>query len=204
VEAEGPQLEALTRHLAECPAELLAEPMLGSVPLAGASGLCTGSVHVAAVVSDVLCDLGGRPLQRDEAAVFAGKDRKDRNRLGVVLVAAWLLHDAWFRSRQQFAALAQRFLVEEVTDLAALVGAQQLVEDPDRREELVRLCLRALGLRPAGETLAQAQDRLTTISSVERQRVIREAQQAERRAREIREAMAQGAARQAAVRYSPE
>jgi hypothetical protein len=194
VNAEGPQLEALTRRLAECPAEFLAEPLLGG----------TGSVHVAAVVSDLLADLGGPPLGRKEAAVFEAKDRGERNRLRTVLVAAWLLHDDWFRSRRQFAAAAQRFLAEGLADLASLVPAPRLVADPDRREELARLCLRALGLRPAGETVAQAQDRLTTLSSAERQRVIREAQEAERRARAVREAMAQEAARLAAARYSPE
>lgn len=191
---EGPQLEVLTRRLAECPAEFLAEPLPGK----------GGSVDVAAVVSDLLQDLGGNALGAQEAAGFGGKDRKERNRLRTVLVAAWLLHDAWFRSRRQFAAAAGRFLADGVRDLAALVPAEKLVSDPDRREELARLCLRALGLRPAGETVAQAQDRLTTLSSAERQRVIREARAAEERARAIREAMAAEAARLAATRYSPE
>ena len=79
--------------------------------------------------------------------------------------------------------------------------APQLVSDPDRREELARLCLRALGLLPAGETAAQAQDRLTTLSTAERQRVIREAREAERRAQKIREAMVKKAAEEAAAKY---
>ena len=65
--------------------------------------------------------------------------------------------------------------------------------DPDRREELARLCLKDLGLRPAGESLAQAQDRLNTLSSVERQRVIGAARQAEERTRAIRAEMARKA-----------
>lgn len=36
-----------------------------------------------------------------------------------------------------------------------------------------RLTLRALGLRPDGETAAQAQDRLVTVSSVEAARLFR-------------------------------
>jgi hypothetical protein len=194
VDREGPQLEVLTRRLAECPAEFLAEPLPGAA----------GSVHVAAVVSDLLCDLGGPPLRRAEAAAFGVTDRRERNRLRTVLVAAWLLHDDWFRSQRRFAEAARGFLAEGVAELAGLVPAEKLVSDPDRREELARLCLRALGQRPAGETVAQADDRLTTLSSAERQRVIREAQEAERRARAVREAMAQEAARLAATRYSPE
>jgi hypothetical protein len=180
VEREGPPLETLTRRLAECPPEFLAEPRIGS----------SGTIRCAAVVSDLLADLGGAPLRGGEETALVGADRrKDRNRLRVALVAAWLLHDEWFRARKEFATPARRLFGGGLTELEALVPAEQLVSDPDRREELVRSCLRALGLRPAGETVAQAQDRLTTLSSAERQRVIREARSAEERARAAREAM---------------
>jgi len=85
-----------------------------------------------------------------------------------------------------------------------LAQAPSFVRDPDRREELVRLCLRDLGLRPAGETVAQAQDRLATLNTAERQRVLQAARQAEERARAIREAMAKQAAEEAAAQYSRE
>ena len=195
MEREGPPLEALIRRLAECPADFLAEPRIGTA----------GMVHCAAVVSDLLADLGGAPLRTPETAAFQGsRRREDRNRLRVVLVAAWLLHDDWFRARARFAAPARKFLEEGVAELAALVPADQLVADPDRREELARTCLRALGLRPVRETVAQAQDRLTTLNSAERQRVIREARAAEERARQVREAMARQAAEEAAARYMRE
>jgi hypothetical protein len=89
-------------------------------------------------------------------------------------------------------------------DPAALVNARQWVTDPDRREELARLCLNALGLRPAGESRAEARDRLNTVSSVERRRVLHATRAAELRAAEIREAMRKKAAEEAAARYSPE
>ena len=69
---------------------------------------------------------------------------------------------------------------------------------------MVRLCLRDLGLRPEGETEAQAQDRLTTLSTAERSRVLAAARQAEERARAVREAMAKQAAEEAAAQYSRE
>ena len=121
-----------------------------------------------------------------------------------MLVACWLLHDAWFRDRKRFTAAVKQLLAGGLNELAELVPATQLTSDPDRREELVRLCLQGLGLRPAGETTAQAQDRLTTLNSVERQRVVQEAQQAERRAQKIRDAMAKKAAAEAAARYMRE
>jgi hypothetical protein len=195
---EGPLLETLTRRLAECPADFLAEPR-------DESG--KGAIHVAAVVYDLVRDLGGAPLTDKEASAFELQSKRPRaevNRLRVVLVACWLLYDPWFRSRGRFAQEARPFLSGGLDELAAIAQAGQLVADADRREELARLCLKALGLRPAGETAEQAEDRLATLDSVERSRVIREARAAEERARKIREEMARKAAEEAAAVYGRE
>ncbi|MBP7601669.1 MAG: hypothetical protein KA750_09995, partial [Thermoflexales bacterium] len=61
-----------------------------------------------------------------------------------------------------------------------------------------------LALRPAGESVAQAQDRLATLNTAERQRVIQAARAAEERARAVREAMARKAAEEAAAKYNRE
>lgn len=182
---EGPLLETLTRRLAETPPEFLAEPIVAG----------KGRIRVEAVVADLIRDLGGQPLAANQVAHFRTRDAKrGRNRLRLVLLACWLLHDPWFRAQGRFALPALRFLTGGLDELAAEISAEACCTDPDRREELVRLCLSELGLRPAGETLEQAQDRLATISSSERQRVIRAARAAEARARQIREAMAKQAA----------
>ncbi len=180
---EGPLLETLTRRLAECPADFLAEP---------------GAVRVAAVVSDVLRDLGGAPLTPEQANAFqAGSAKTQRNRLRLALIACWLLRADWFCEQHHFADAALQFLQAGVAEAAAVTPAPHFITDPDRREELARLCLKGLGLRPAGESLAQAQDRLATLNSAERQRVIEAARAAEERAREIRRRMAEDAAREA-------
>jgi hypothetical protein len=188
----GPPIEALTRRLAECPAEFLENPRLGTK-----DGIC-----VTAVVSDLLEALGGAPLSAQDSS-FEDVGPK-YNWLRTVLVATWLLHDQWFRTRGNLATLAHPLLVEHLVEMSKLVQAPQLVADQDRREELARICLKYLQLLPAGETQAQADDRLTTISTSERLRVIKEAQAAEARAREIREAMARKAAEEAAAHYSRE
>ena len=198
MEQEGPPLEALTRRLAECPAEFLAEPRIGA----------SGQVRVAAVVADLLRDLGGPLLTPARAEVFRPRNalqaRGQHNWLALTLVAAWLLGDPWFRSSQRFGAAAAEFLTNGLSEIEALNPAHKFVSDPDRREELVRLCLSRLGLRPAGETAAQAADRLSTISTTERQRVLAASRLAEERARAIREAMAKKAAEEAAAQYSRE
>jgi hypothetical protein len=192
VQNEGPPLEVLTRRLSECPAEFLAEPRIGTV----------GSIHVSAVVFDLIRDLGGSPVTAAQAALFEPKDaKKTRNWLSLVLITSHLLHDPWFRARVTFSGEAISFLATELVELAQVVQSPRFVSDPDRREELARLTLNALGLRPAGESIAQAQDRLTTISTLERQHVIRAARAAEERMRQIREAMAKKAAEEAADKW---
>ena len=192
---EGPPLERLLRRLSECPAEFMAEPRVGA----------RGLVRVDAVVSDLLIDLGGSPLPPDQLSAFQSSNaRKDRNRLAVVLVASWLLHDIWFRDQATFAGSAQQLLAEGLNELSAMVQAPKVISDPDRREELARLCLKELGLRPAGESIAQSQDRLTTLDSVERSRVIAAGRAAAERVRAIREAMAKQPAYEGADKYPRE
>lgn len=206
---EGPPLESLTRRLAETPADFLAEPRIGAA----------GSVNVAAVVFDTLRDLGGAPMPQELLAAFQPVNaKKNRNRLSAVLIACWLLHDPWFvaqagsargsvpdsHSATTLADHAYQLLVNGLSDLTALVQAPRLVSDPDRREELARLSLKALALRPAGESDAQAADRLTTLSSSERQTVVKAAQAAEARARAIRAEIARKAAEEAADKATRE
>ena len=195
---EGPQLEALTRRLSECPSDFLAEPRT-------AKG--GGQVEVAAVVFDLLGELGDKILTKKEAEQFIlsnPKSKDERNYLRLVLLASWLLHDIWFRSRRQFAEQTYELLTQGLKEVATLVDALKFISDPDRREELARVCLQGLDLRPAGETIAQAQDRLATLDSVERVRVVKAAREAEERARLIREEMARKAAEEAAANYGRE
>jgi hypothetical protein len=162
-------------------------------------------VQVAAVAADLLADLGARPLSPEQARLFQGDATpRGRNRLRLVLLACWLLHEPWFKGHGRLAQPALVWLSTGLSDLADLVPAPQFVADPERREELVRGCLMALDLRPAGESPAQAQDRLAALNSVERQRVIKAARQAEVRARQVREAMAREAAKAASMKVMRE
>lgn len=191
---EGPPLEALTRRLAECPPEFLDEPRIGR----------KGRVIVPAVVSDLMIALGGNALSPEQAKVFEPKDDKTaRNRLRLVLIGCWLLHDPWFIEHQQHSDVLE-LLAVGLDEVADLTNASKFVSDPDRREELARLCLKGLGLRPSGESEAQAQDRLATLNTAERQRVIKAAREAEARAQQIREEMARKAAEEAADKWGRE
>jgi hypothetical protein len=95
-------------------------------------------------------------------------------------------------------------LGDGASELAAENRADKYRDDPERREELARFALARLDLRPAGESVAQAQDRLTALSSAERKRVLLASRAAEARSREIREALARKAAQEAADKYTRE
>jgi hypothetical protein len=194
VTREGPLLESLTRRLAETPDDFLAEPRIGR----------KGAVHVAAVVGD-LCRLLGDPAAAAELAPVGGDDAKrDRNRLAVTLLLSWLLADEWFRQARPSRAGVLALLVDGASELAAFAAAERYVTDAERREELVRYTLARLDYRPAGETLAQAQDRLTTLSGAERARVLKASRAAAQRARAIREALARKAAEESADKWTRE
>ena len=194
MQAEGPILESLTRRLAETPEDFLAEPRIGG----------SGRVHVAAVVGDLLQFLG-TSADAGALAGFVGEDaRRDRNRLAVALVLCWLLSDDWFRQSRLSPASVLELLAQGSAQLGSQVAFRKFVTDPDRREELARLALARLGFRPAGESLAQAQDRLTSLSSTERARVLQASRAAEERARAIREALARKAAEESADKFTRE
>jgi hypothetical protein len=193
---EGPQLESLTHRLAECPPEFLLPPRTNG----------PGQLDVPALVADHFraIDRAAPPYEHLAPFINVKPDQAAINRLRLVAIATWLLRDAWFLARPDLAAKTWELFVTGLDDLAKAVRPDQVVSDPDRREEFTRLCLARLDLRPQGESIAQAADRLTTLDSSERERVIRQTREAESRAREIRERLAREAAEAAAQRYSPE
>ena len=77
----------------------LAEPRIGKL----------GSVNVAAVIADLLLDVGAQPLSDPQVGAFTRADpRKDRNRLSLTLIMAWLLRDDALRESLGGASPADR------------------------------------------------------------------------------------------------
>ncbi|HEY2853626.1 MAG TPA: hypothetical protein VGJ18_12310 [Gemmatimonadaceae bacterium] len=190
---EGPPLASLLHRLADTPVDFLAEPCIRGA----------GQVHVDAVVGDLLTSLGVAATARDLER-FAGRGTGDRNMLAVTLLLCWVLADSWFASAAPAQADLQRLLSDGASELAAATAARRFVDDPDRREELVRVTLAAIGCRPAGESEAQAEDRLTSLSAAERARVVEAARAAELRARQIREALRKRVAEESADKWTRE
>lgn len=194
MQKEGPPLEQVLQRISATPPDFFAEPRIGA----------KGDVHVLAVVRDLLAGKG-HAIDLARLAVLAGRDAKqDRNRLSIALLMTWLLADDALGIDDAHADALLELLNDDARQLASYTNARQLFEDAERREELARLALAKLGMRPAGETLAQAQDRFTSISSLERARVVAASQEAEARARAIREQLAKRAAEESANKWTRE
>lgn len=173
----------LTRRLADTPTDFLADPMTVAVP---------------AVVSDVLLMAGGSPLDASDAARLEVDAPRWRQ---LVLVTCWLVADPALRARGP-KVLSEWLFSGTLVTLSLLVDPLNFVRDPDRREELARVTLKALALTPAGESKEQSADRLSTVDSVKRHEVLLAAKAAEERAAAVRKAMEEERAREAAARYS--
>lgn len=195
---EGPLLETLLRRLSECPIEFV-ETCKTS----------TGLTQLIAILSDHFRVFGdSNPMLVDDSLINQLKrsskqtDKASMRHWALVGVATWLLHDDWFLASSELSKASLQWLCgKSLEKLSEIVSPENFISDPDRREELVRICLEAMGLRPKGETVEQANDRRQTLDSVERERILRATAAAERRAREVREAMAKKQALESASRY---
>ncbi len=184
---EGPALATLVRRLIDTPPDFLAEPKIGN----------KGVVHVDAVAGDVAALLGG-VVARARLKNFAANDANQRNRLAIALLACWLCAEPGFRVAGVIAEDMLNAIDALATELAPHATAGAYHADPDRREELARLVLARLNLRPAGESEAQARDRLISVSAAERNRMVEATRGAVARARAVREALVRKAAEESA------
>jgi hypothetical protein len=195
MEREGPELGLMLRRLSECPEDFIAV----------ASGeKCSGTV--CAIVSDHFREYAEDNPIRDNhflgQLLSAKQTPKHARFLGLLNVSIWMFHDDWFLERPELAEATWRFLQSDgIPQLSALVKPEHCVSDPDRREEFVRFCLSRIGLRPKDESLVTASDRLASLNSIERKRILQETAEAEKRAREIRKAMEAAKAAESASRY---
>ncbi len=169
-------VERLCRRLAETPAAFL-RPVV-----AGKKG---DMVHVQAVIADFFRVRSTRSPTLSELEVFqrpTDRNKKSKRRkarhLQLSLITSWLLAD------EVFGRLPDTRLLElfhnGLKDLSGLVMPRAFLEDADRREELVRVCLRKFKIRPKGETRVDADDRLETLDSVRRDRLMRRARAREK------------------------
>lgn len=183
-------LENLLRRAAETPQVFLEK------------GLSNG-----AILNDLLWERGLPPLSDEEFTLVNTLESSETNRrLEIILrLFFWVAADPGLAQLPALReALTDLSTHPHLVKLAGLVAPDQFVRDPDRREELVRFLLLELQAVAPGETEQQARDRLLTLDSVERARVIEETKAAAERAQQLAEEMARREAEEAASKYSRE
>ena len=91
-----------------------------------------------------------------------------------------------------------------LVDYSKISNYERFINDNEGREELSRLILKNLNIIPLGETEKEATDRLISIDSIERKRVIELSKNAQKRVKELREAMERKLAEEAASKMNRE
>ena len=199
-------VDALCARLREVPDSFRQSPSLKNAP------------PLNALVADTILHLSGRLPEASAVSAFEWKKssrQKNRsaqvNYFSLIYVLVWLFNDACFHALEGDTAARQRqfldLLEQHMTSLAALVDVSAFIEDTDRREELVRICLKAMDLPIDGESKSHSADRLQALDSVARHQLIQAAQQ--RRKEEERQRLVAEAARrkkeeEQAARYNRE
>lgn len=172
--------------------------------LAYPAGLAPAGQSLIALLNDLLVRLEPAVTTATLLPIYSlplWDDPEGHDRADTLLLMVWLLADDAFCELTLYA--------DEIISL--LASSNQLMDtthpnldDEDQREELIRLTLNGLRLKPQNETDQQAQDRLLMVSSSERARVVAASRAAEERAEAIRKALAEKRAREAADKYTRE
>jgi len=188
-------LQALMQRLSEIPSLFLYEPVHKMKE--GRPGF---EIHVPALITDLIYDAGGPIPDPDSLSGFLlTKKKTNLNFLRLTAICCYIFHDPVFLNNPSNWKLMLLFLKSShLKNLAGAVEAREFVQDMERREELIRVCLHALKLYLDGENRALARDRLNTLDSLERKRLLEKSRAVLERARKLREAMARKKAEEAA------
>lgn len=189
----GPPLAHLLRRLEDTPVEFYTLPVNGA----------PDSMAVHALIAD-LCRTLGTPFNiKDINRLCVGRGVISDNTYRLMAVGTWFLSDTSLTFLLTPSAL-YTVIEKSLAQLSYERNVEYYLFEEDGREEFVRAVLRDLGARPEGETIAQAEDRLSAVSSQARRVVMGEAAEGLARARQLRAALAKKAAEEAADKYMRE
>lgn len=198
----GPPLQELIDHLILIPGEFTGK--------SDKSADTAARISIPAIVNDLLLDLGGVPLSDEEtpADFLSKKENKAEtdNYLKLISILCYIYEYRFFIENKSGSEKIKSFLLSQrLIDLSrAVKSSDEFITDPERREEICRAVLDAAGYYPEGENEKNARDRLSTLDSVERKIILTRTAEAQKKARELREAMMRKEAEEAASKMSRE
>lgn len=126
------------------------------------------------------------------------------NHWRAIHISTWLLYHQDFVNNPLIENKLSNFWFEELGKAAVYVKFNDWISDDERAEEMVRLLLNCCEILPKDENENEATDKLSSISSVDRHKVLKESYEAHERIMRIKREMAEEKAREAANTYGRE
>lgn len=119
-------------------------------------------------------------------------------------ISTWLLQHEDFIDNPSIENKLNDFWFEELLHASAYVKFNEWISDDERAEEMIRLLLYSCEIIPYGENTNEAADKLSSISSADRQQVLKKSYEAHERIMAIKREMEEKKAREAANTYGRE
>jgi len=197
----GPSLISLTQRLLECPNIFLETPIL-EFP----DNFPKKSIFLLAVFSDLYFYITNEfPNSLELKFLDLTPSKENINLLNIYAITCYLLYIPFFKNQPRLKNPLLKLFKQHLVGYKTIVSSNKFLSDSQRREELVRFVLYHLGYYPLDESEKYAIERLTTLDSVERVKLIEETKKAHlKREKEIMEAIRRREAQEAASRMSGE
>lgn len=157
----------------------------------------------------LICDtyrIVSNDFLKNEFNIPTGSNLKsvDDNHWRAIHISAWLLSHPDFVNSPSIEDKLYHFWFEELVQASRYVKYNEWIADDERAEEMVRLLLHCCEIIPDGENRDEAADKLASLSSVDRHKVLKESYEAHERIMNIKREMAEKKAREAANTYGRE
>lgn len=155
----------------------------------------------------LICDtyrVVGHNYLRKEFNLPINLTRIDDNHWRAIHISTWLLSHKSFSSTHKLEDKLNLFWFKDLSRASEYVNFMQWINDEERAEEMVRLLLNRCDIIPTGEEPDEADDKLASLSSAERHKVLTQSYEAHERIMKIKREMAEKKAREAANTYGRE
>ncbi len=126
------------------------------------------------------------------------------NHWRAIHISVWLLFHQDFAAIPAIENKLYDFWFTSLSDASEYVKFNEWINDEERAEEMVRLLLNCSEIIPHGENYDEAADKLSSLNSAERHKVLKQSYEAHERIMNIKREMAEKAAREAANTYGRE
>lgn len=126
------------------------------------------------------------------------------NHWRAIHISIWLLSHRNFINSALIEDKLYNFWFEELSEASLYVKFKEWISDDERAEEMVRLLLDCCEIIPDGENQDEAADKLSSLSSTDRQKVLKQSYEAHERIMNIKREIAEKKAREAANTYGRE